>query len=117
MTEATLDHNGRDYCQYEHTTYQQERNIRSLFVSKICIDYCVFVCLCFSFLFFFFFFFVSVFIFIFYFYFLWFYISLLVFCIWELMRGKRDSPHQAGVFTRGEGIREFVMATKWLNTI
>jgi hypothetical protein len=27
------------------------------------------------------------------------------------------SPHQAGVFTRGEGVGEFVMATKWLNTI
>jgi hypothetical protein len=27
------------------------------------------------------------------------------------MRGKRDSPHQAGVFTRGEGSRKFVMPT------
>jgi hypothetical protein len=33
------------------------------------------------------------------------------------MRGNRDSPHQAGVFTRGEGSRYFVMATKWLNKI
>jgi hypothetical protein len=33
------------------------------------------------------------------------------------MGGKRDPPNQAGVFTRGEGIREFVMTTKWLNTI
>jgi hypothetical protein len=32
------------------------------------------------------------------------------------MRGTRDSPHHAGVFTSGEGSREFAMATKWLNT-
>jgi hypothetical protein len=31
------------------------------------------------------------------------------------MRGKGDSPHQAGVFTQGEGSRSFVLATKWLN--
>jgi hypothetical protein len=36
-------------------------------------------------------------------------ISLLVLYKWELMRGKRDSPHEACVFTRGEGIREFII--------
>jgi hypothetical protein len=35
-------------------------------------------------------------------------------CVLYYLRGKRDSPHQAGVFTRGEGIREFVIATKWI---
>jgi hypothetical protein len=33
------------------------------------------------------------------------------------MRGKKDSPHHAGVFTTGEGSRKFAMATKWLNII
>jgi hypothetical protein len=87
------------------------RLTRSLFVWEICIDCCVFVC------FWFWFSFCFCVYFYFYFYFLCFYISLLVFYIWELMRGKRDSARQAGVLTGGEGIREFVMATKWLNTI
>jgi hypothetical protein len=75
------------------------RSTRSLFFWNICID-CVFVCICICICICFYFICgVS------------FYISLLVLYIWELMRGKRDSPHQAGAFTRGEGIREFVMAT------
>jgi hypothetical protein len=32
--------------------------------------------------------------------------------MWELMGGKSNSPHRAGVFTRVERIREFVVSTK-----